>query len=124
MDRKEIERIEQMMHEVSTPDTEESCESEAFSADDDIADPNYMSENEFPKNSSDDSLLEDNDRDETVSQNDDAPTGHVTGNDELSDDERQDDISVLVLTARSLEYSSNFSVPLYSVLKKFGTMVL
>ncbi|KAG5894797.1 hypothetical protein JTB14_008288 [Gonioctena quinquepunctata] len=74
------------------PDTEESPESEAFSADD-IADPNYMSENGFTQNSSDDSVSEDNDRDDTVSQNDDAPTGHVTGNDELSDDEWQDDIS-------------------------------
>ncbi|KAG5889099.1 hypothetical protein JTB14_010361 [Gonioctena quinquepunctata] len=93
MDRKEIERLEQMMDEVSTPDTEESSESEAFSADDDIADPKYSSENELTQNSSDDSVSEDIDRDETVSQNDGAPTGHVTENDELSGDEWQDDIS-------------------------------
>ncbi|KAG5881979.1 hypothetical protein JTB14_036562 [Gonioctena quinquepunctata] len=71
MDWKEIERLEQMMDEVST--------------DDGIADPNYMSESEFTQNSSDDSVSEDNDRDETVSQNDYAPTSHVTGNYELSD---------------------------------------
>lgn len=91
MDRKESRCLEQMKDEVTTPDTEESSESEPFSADDDIEDPNYLSENEFTQNSSDDSVSDDNDIDETVAQDDGPTTGHVTGNDVSSDDEWQDE---------------------------------
>lgn len=71
------------MDDVSTPDAEKSD-------DDDIAHPNYMSENEFTQSSSDDSVSDDNDCGATV-----FDTEHVTGTGELSDGKWRDDIDAI-----------------------------